>query len=70
MTNRESRLQQARRHVAEGEQRVLREKTFIAKLACDGHDTAAALSLLETLERTLAVMRERLAEERQALGRP
>jgi hypothetical protein len=63
----ESRLEQARRHVREGEGRVAAQERLIAELAADGHDTFAAWELLRSLQETLTAMRQHLAnEERQA----
>jgi len=60
-------LEQARRHVADGERRVDEQRTRVAELARDGHNTESAMRLLTTLERTLDIMREHLAlEERLA----
>jgi len=60
-------LQQARRHVMDGERRVDEQRNRVAELARDGHNTEAAMRLLRTLERTLEIMREHLAlEERLA----
>ncbi len=58
-------LTQAQRHVREGEQRVADQRQRIAQLAADGHDTTDAEALLATLEQTLALMRDHLAQEEQ-----
>lgn len=59
----EDHLTQAQRHVREGEQRVVDQRHRIAQLAADGHDTTDAHKLLATLEQTLALMRNHLAQE-------
>ena len=61
----EDHLTQAQRHVREGEQRVANLRHRIAQLAKDGHDTTDADALLATLEHTLALMRDHLAQEEQ-----
>jgi hypothetical protein len=53
-------LAQAKRHVAEGEQRIARQKALIAKLPADGDDTALANAFLQALIASLAVMRQQL----------
>ncbi|WP_342737428.1 hypothetical protein [Bradyrhizobium sp. B117] len=45
-------LNQARRHAAMGEHHLARQEQLIAELDQDGHDTAAAMSVLATLRRT------------------
>ena len=65
----ESHLEQARRHVAAGQQRVEAQERLLVQLARDGHDTTAAADLLETLKSTLAAMLEHLAQEEQR-GQP
>jgi Fe2+ or Zn2+ uptake regulation protein len=61
----EDHLTQAQRHVREGEQRVADQRQRIAQLAADGHDTTDAEALLATLEQTLALMRDHLAQVEQ-----
>lgn len=53
-------LAQAKRHVAEGEQRITRQKALIAKLPADGDDTAQANTFVQALIDSLAVMRQHL----------
>ena len=43
-------LNQARRHVAEGEQRISRQKELIGELRRGGHSTEDAENFLRTLE--------------------
>lgn len=62
----ESHLAQARRHVAEGEQHVSRQRELLAELARDGHDTTEAVKLLanfEDLQRMHIADRHRLERE-------
>jgi hypothetical protein len=62
----ESPLAQAHRHVAEGEERVVRQTELVARLVHAGHDTKMASTLLKTFQDTLALMRadlQRLLEE-------
>jgi hypothetical protein len=42
-------LEQAERHIAENERRITEQKSRIVRLDADGHDTRAAVRLLETL---------------------
>jgi uncharacterized membrane protein len=59
-------LEQARRHVAEAEQRVAHQREIVAQLARGGHDTYEAKRLLDQFEqtRTLQVAdRNRLEKE-------
>lgn len=63
-------LAMAKRHVAEGEEHVERQKMLIAELARDGHDTAVAQKLLATLEQLqvqFTAERERLEREAKRL---
>jgi hypothetical protein len=48
-------LAQAERHVAEGEQLLLRQEELIAELDRDGHDTEEARVILDTLRETQAL---------------
>jgi hypothetical protein len=50
-------LAQADRHIAEGEARLARQADLVARLMADGHDTALAEMVLETMESTLASFR-------------
>ena len=59
----ESPLEQARRHVAEGEQRIAEQRAIVERLRSDGYDTRDAERLLHTLEQTLELMMEHLAHE-------
>jgi len=45
-------LDQARRHAVLGKHHLARQEQLIAELDRDGHDTTAAMSVLETLRRT------------------
>jgi hypothetical protein len=59
-------LQKARNHVAESEAHVRRQRTIVADLERDGHDTALARELLAKFERMLVLHvadRDRLVEE-------
>lgn len=58
----EDRLLIARRHVAEGEERVRRQEALLQELARDGHPTTEAEALLDTMRKTLELMRDELAE--------
>jgi hypothetical protein len=64
----ETPLEQARRHVAEAEPRVARQRALVADLRNGGHDTVKAKRLLATMETILRLMREHLVfeEERSA----
>ena len=55
-------LEQARRHVAEGEKTISRQRKIIAELEGIGRDTTVARQLLETFEITQA-MNVREAEQ-------
>jgi len=63
MDTNETTLEEARRHVREGEQRVAEQTQRIVGLSMDGHDTQAAEQFLVVLEQILTVTREHLAEE-------
>jgi hypothetical protein len=65
MDSRETLLEMAQRHVAEGEARVAQQMALIAELARDGHNTARAQALLATLKGTLGIMCGILARERE-----
>ncbi|WP_207483822.1 hypothetical protein [Arenibaculum pallidiluteum] len=62
----ETAIQQAARHVAEGEARVARQREIIAELVRDGHDEAAARAerVLTNLLETLRLAHEHLDRER------
>ena len=62
----ESILALATRHVAEGEERVMRQQLLVEKLERQGFEALAsdAKSLLDTMHETLALMREHLRTER------
>jgi hypothetical protein len=59
----EDRLSMARRHVAEGEERVARQEILIAELDRDGHPELAveARELLATLQTSLRLQRDDLS---------
>jgi hypothetical protein len=61
-------LAMARRHVAEGRQRVTAQQARIAELDRGGHDTTRSRQLLATLEDSLRLMSEHLALEEQELA--
>jgi hypothetical protein len=71
MTQQQTLLEMAQRHVVEGEARVAHQTALVAELARDGHNTARADALLATLKNTLHLMRDVLARERarEARGR-
>jgi hypothetical protein len=59
-------LAMAERHVTEGEQRIDKQRALIARLQHDGHNTDAALALLERFQELLTMQkadRERLQAE-------
>lgn len=58
----EDQLTLARRHVKKGEERVRRQEATLAELVRDGHPTHEAEQLLDTMRKTLALMREEVAE--------
>jgi len=43
-------LEQARRHVADGDKHVARQRKLVAKLDRDGHDSSEARRLLQQFE--------------------
>jgi hypothetical protein len=51
-------LRKAERDIVEGERRLSEQLLVIAHLEADGHDTAAALSLLRPFEASLTAWRE------------
>jgi hypothetical protein len=57
-------MEQAQRHVLEGEERVTRQRAIIEKMDRDEHPTvaAAARRVLETMEETLRLSRWHLEE--------
>jgi hypothetical protein len=65
-------LAQAERHVAEGDQHLLRQEELIAELDRDGHDTEKARVILDTLRETqaFASTRPRSHHERVGAMRP
>jgi hypothetical protein len=69
----EDRLSMARRHVAEGKDRIARQEILIAELDRDGHAELAvkARELLTTFETSLRLMRDnllRIENESRRLG--
>jgi uncharacterized alpha-E superfamily protein len=50
-------LRQANWHIAEAERRIEKQRAVIERLAADGHDTASANELLNTMLRSLETMR-------------
>jgi hypothetical protein len=65
----ESSLQQAERHVREGEERVARQAALVQRLFARGLDPAGAEAILESLRASLELSREHLRREYAALGR-
>jgi hypothetical protein len=59
-------VEQARRHIAEGEQRIAEQELRLAALRRYGGDTCVAELLLDQFNWTRRVMLERLALEEQA----
>lgn len=49
-------LEEAQRHVVEGQQRVVAQRALIIRLDHDGHNVATARQLLDTFETLLAEM--------------
>jgi hypothetical protein len=64
MSSQETPLEQAQRHVLEGEQRVARQRAIIEEMDRDEHPAVAAQArhVLETLEETLRLSRQHLDE--------
>jgi hypothetical protein len=59
-------LNQAERHIADGERHLSNQRALIAELEHDGHDTSAAKSLLRQFEELQALYvadRDRLRTE-------
>ena len=67
----ETPVEQARRHIREGEARIQRQIELLAELERDGHYEAArrARELLSTMTETLAVARRHLETEQQLQAR-
>src|SRR4051794_11712795 len=61
----ETPLEQARRHVAEAEPRVARQRALVEHLREHGHETVKAQRLLATMESILRLMREHVAFEEE-----
>lgn len=55
------RLNEADRHIANGERAVSKQLAILKKLGDDGHDTAEAARQLRDFEATLATLREHRA---------
>lgn len=70
MTQAESPLEQAERHVREGEARVARQAALVERLTALGFDPGNARTVLAQLLTTLALAREHLRIERAAHGGP
>jgi hypothetical protein len=68
LLKRESHIEQARRHVAESEQRVFDQAALIERLRGKGQETVQAEKLLAVFEATLAAMREHLESEEKEGG--
>jgi uncharacterized protein (DUF2267 family) len=60
----------ARRHVAEAEVRIGRQREILAEMQADDRSNAAVVAqrLLVTMEATLSVMRDHLQFEEQRFG--
>jgi len=54
--------EEAKRHIATAEEQIAHQKQIIDVLVADGHDAATANQLLETMERSLRIMREHLRQ--------
>ena len=63
-------LTQGRRHVAEAEQRVARQRELVAHLRRKGQDAAQAEELLLTYEIILQSMRDHLEQELASAAAP
>ena len=61
----ESTLEQARRHVANAEQRVAEQQARIERLRKDGHGTDRSEKVFALFEQVLQAMRDRLTYEEQ-----
>jgi hypothetical protein len=59
----ETDVEMARRHVAEAQRRLHRQRVLVTSLAELGHDTEVATQTLAAFEATLQIMREHLALE-------
>ena len=70
MKSAESPLEQTRRHVTEGEQRIARQETLIEELEQDGHANLlpAARELLAQLQSAQQLGREHLQREERKAG--
>jgi hypothetical protein len=71
VTQPETGLEMARRHVAEGEARCARQREILAEMVADNHPHTAevAKQVLTTLETTLALMRDHLRQAEEQHGR-
>ncbi|HSC99891.1 MAG TPA: hypothetical protein VLI21_13385 [Casimicrobiaceae bacterium] len=69
MIRTETPLERARRHVAEAEPRVARQRALVLHLRACGHDPAKAQRLLDTMEGILRLMREHLVLEEEGSAR-
>jgi len=59
----------AKRHVAEAEARIIRQREIIERLTAAGHDAGAAHNLLETMEASLKIMRVHLRQIESEMAR-
>ena len=59
---------EAKRHVADAEEQIARQRRLIATMLADGHDVTAAQSLLEVMETILRMMREHLHGVERMMG--
>ena len=69
MITTETPLERARRHIAEAEPRVERQRALVERLRECGHDAAKAQRLLATMEGILRLMREHLILEEEGSAR-
>jgi hypothetical protein len=54
----EEHLRKAEADIAEAHARIERQRTLLARLEMQGHDTATAKSVLQTMHETLALMEQ------------
>ena len=63
-------LEMARRHVAEAEARVARQRELVAELERQGRDATQVQAVLDLFEDTLRLMHEGLADRLKEAGQP
>jgi len=59
----------AKRHIAQAEARIARQREIVGKLAAAGSDVSVAQGLLETMEKSLKEMQVHLRAIEAELGR-